>query len=94
MDTQKIYDDFYQLLQNGDDLIINNELFILLQNYIQARLHDFVGLNIPIHFYFREDHYNESERKNPLTGEICTEKWAVLPGLSIMLIKDYLLILK
>lgn len=83
MNTQKIYDDFYALLENGEEIVVNRELFIKLQNYIQARLHDLVGVNIPIHFYFKDEvkverngvTYYVPIRINPITREVCKEPW-------------------
>ena len=83
MDTQKAYDDFYQLLQNGDEMPINLRLYDILENYAKARLYDLVGIDVPMHVYFQEEYHKKTDtseswcpiRINPYTGEICREKW-------------------
>lgn len=83
MNTQKAYDDFYRLFANGEEIVVNQELFIILQNYAQARLHDLVGVNIPIHLYFKDEVKVEKNgaifyapvRINPITKEVCKESW-------------------
>ena len=85
MNTNDIYDQFYQLLESNEKLKITKELFTLLENYAHARLHDLVGIDIPIHFYFKEDILVEEDninwyapiRFNPITNEICKEKWDI-----------------
>ena len=84
MNTKKAYDDFYQLLQNGDEIKISYKLFDILENYAKARLKDLVGIDIPLHIYFQEEMLIEKEdikdyyvpyRVNPYTNEICREEW-------------------
>ena len=82
MDTKKAYDKFYNLLLTKGELKIDNDLFNILKQYIDARLID-LGVNIPINFFFRGERLIQKEnssfysifRFNPITGEICKEKW-------------------
>lgn len=82
MDTSKVYDDFYKLLENNDTVPTDDNLFILLQQYITARMIDLVGTRGPIHFFYQE-HIPPKKpnelytliRQNPLTNEICKKKW-------------------
>lgn len=83
MDTKRAYDDFYRLLENVDAMDVDTKLFLILQNYAKARLHDLVGEDIPVHLYYKEQHKIKkgnttniySERFNPITGEICEKNW-------------------
>ncbi len=82
MNLSKIYDDFYRLLENNDPLSLDEHLFVLLQQYIIARLYDLVGNTVPTHFYYQERTVPKKTneligiyRHNPITNEICQKNW-------------------
>ena len=83
MDTNKIYDEFYELLKSPDEIPADNRLFTILENYAKARMHDLIGTDEPLHFYYKkESQYSvkntviiKKDRVNPLTGESCKRKW-------------------
>lgn len=83
IDIKKAQDDFFKLLETDDELTPTVELFQILENYAKARAKAFVGLDLPIHFYFKRDfkvsrdngYFYAYERYNPITNEVCNVRW-------------------